>query len=851
MAWPNKIFVATTLLGIYYTDDFANPAIQPTWTAINAGLPALDCNEFDLDPFDQLNRQYVLLWTGETLYRRENAGNWVSILTPAQARTACGQVGGTMGLRSFCADLTVPGRLWALFRWNTNTYAIRSDDYGDNWTGHLITDVNTEDVWHIRSSGDYVFLVTYAGTLYLHNDWTFYSSDAGNTWGQYYNWEGHHFGYNPLTPNRIYELTGITGTHYLTRITSGGVGTDLQTNNALPSRQDSMWFDYTDPDHHRCLEAGDLHVTTDEWATIDTTTDTDPNALSFAPWAGADIDQMLVGLTAVHPANHHVIGTLYGEADTTVTGIAGTNVDTPPYTDAIPYSLNNAPCERGIRAVQPTVGKINTHAVAMPGYSDVGLDRGIPMAGDRSAWDALNYPLRHTDDINVGIHWTEGGIVNLIPEVTPEEHIHSLTGMVKFHVDGRLALLTNVGEAFIAPESMTIMGVYINCASLGTASNTIVDVNKNGATIFTTQANRPTLAWNDTNGVSKSGAVENGDLVEEDIITIDIDQIATSVEDLTVVLALYYYTGEASYLTAPPCYNIDNYKKGLTTDNIVLPLGGAGAWDDNKITLESVYEYSGTIYLYYQGRHGGVWQHGIATAPVVGFTGTNFTKYASNPVANLPKLMIYDTDDTIWKGWGISGAGLGYFTALSPYGPWTPDVGNPILSPTEAWESGALAHPWVIKESATSYKMLYTGGSVTVDAQIGLATSPDGIVWTKYALNPVLSPDAGEPWRSVTVFCPCFTPMINGLYRLYFNGKFIPGGMADYSMVGCANSSDLINWTMGVNNPILTATRVWEGTGSPPGEVELPVFIKIGTIYYVFYSCWWGIPSTIGVAIIP
>ena len=498
MAWPSKIFVATTLLGVYYTDDFSDPNVQPTWTAINTGLPALDCNEFDLDPFDQLNRQYVLLWTGETLYRRENAGSWISILTPSQARTACGQVGGTMNLRSFCADLTVPGRLWALFRWNTNTYAIRSDDYGDNWIGHLVTNVNTEDVWHIRSSGNYVWLATYAGTLYLHNDWVFYSSDLGITWNQYYTWEGHHFGYNPLTPDRIYEITGVTGTHYLTRITSGGVGTDLQTNIALPARQDSMWFDYIDPDHHRELEAGEIHVTTDEWATIDSTLGIDDDPISFAPWAGADVDQMIIGFIADDPSNHHVIGTLYGEADTVPHYIAGINVNTPPYTDAIPYSHQNQPCERGIRALQPTVGKINTYAVAMPGYSDVGLDRGIPMAGDRSAWDAKNYPLRHTDDINTGIHWTADKLAAL--PIVDHDHSGDVGDGGQFDADHLLStgagdgdILTSDGAGAAVWEAPIGGGHTIEDEGIPLIQRTNLDFTGNGVTVSDDAVNDRTI----------------------------------------------------------------------------------------------------------------------------------------------------------------------------------------------------------------------------------------------------------------------------------------------------------------------------------------------------------------------
>jgi len=184
------------------------------------------------------------------------------------------------------------------------------------------------------------------------------------------------------------------------------VGTDLQLN-IYPTRQDSMWFDYVTANHHRLFHGQKMYVTTDDWATKSDNGAITPEPISFAPWAGADMDQMLVGLSAAGPPGiYHVIGALYGEADTTVTGIAGTNVNIPPYTDAIPYSLGNQPCERGIRALQPTVGKIYTNAVAMPGYSDVGEDRGVPIPGDRGAWNAKNYPLRHTNDINEGIHHT-------------------------------------------------------------------------------------------------------------------------------------------------------------------------------------------------------------------------------------------------------------------------------------------------------------------------------------------------------------------------------------------------------------------------------------------------------------
>jgi hypothetical protein len=62
----------------------------------------------------------------------------------------------------------------------------------------------------------------------------------------------------------------------------------------------------------------------------------------------------------------------------------------------------------------------------------------------------------------------------------------------------------------------------------------IVDVNKAGTTIFTTQANRPTIAIGATD--DDSGTPEVTALTEGDVVSIDIDQVGSTVAgaDLTV-----------------------------------------------------------------------------------------------------------------------------------------------------------------------------------------------------------------------------------------------------------------------------------------------------------------------------
>lgn len=72
---------------------------------------------------------------------------------------------------------------------------------------------------------------------------------------------------------------------------------------------------------------------------------------------------------------------------------------------------------------------------------------------------------------------------------------------------------------------------------------------------------------------------------------------------------------------------------------------------------------------------------------------------------------------------------------------WTKYASNPILSPTaSSWENGEVAPTSVAWDpSAAQYVLYYHGGNNGGPRQIGRATSTDGIAWTKYASNPILT----------------------------------------------------------------------------------------------------------------
>ena len=85
---------------------------------------------------------------------------------------------------------------------------------------------------------------------------------------------------------------------------------------------------------------------------------------------------------------------------------------------------------------------------------------------------------------------------------------------------------------------------------------------------------------------------------------------------------------------------------------------------------------------------------------------------------------------------------------------WVDHSANPIVVKGVAtWEISQVMSPWIIR-SGSSYKMWYTGAARhQADLSIGYATSPDGINWTRHPGNPVLKLRAGD-FDEQGVFAP-------------------------------------------------------------------------------------------------
>lgn len=142
---------------------------------------------------------------------------------------------------------------------------------------------------------------------------------------------------------------------------------------------------------------------------------------------------------------------------------------------------------------------------------------------------------------------------------------------------------------------------------------------------------------------------------------------------------------------------------------------------------------------------------------------------------------------------------------------WTRPSLTPVLSPGDslAWDSRSAQAGAIIKEN-TEYKMYYVGWANHLEAwHIGLATSVDGVNWTKRP-QPVIVATTGWEFQIV----PFAVLKVNNLYYLYYTGRGIGN-----NKIGLATSTDGISFQKYSGNPILSASFSWEGIGITGGSI--------------------------------
>ena len=141
---------------------------------------------------------------------------------------------------------------------------------------------------------------------------------------------------------------------------------------------------------------------------------------------------------------------------------------------------------------------------------------------------------------------------------------------------------------------------------------------------------------------------------------------------------------------------------------------------------------------------------------------------------------------------------IGY--ATSPDGKtWKRMSQKPVVSPEKPWEKVAVMCPSVLWDTKTkNYRMWYSGGEQYEPDEIGYATSPDGLTWTKHD-SPVFGPDPNNYWESHKV-AGCQVIQHGDEYLLFYIGY----RDIDHAQIGVARSTDgITNWQRHPENPIV------------------------------------------------
>jgi hypothetical protein len=91
------------------------------------------------------------------------------------------------------------------------------------------------------------------------------------------------------------------------------------------------------------------------------------------------------------------------------------------------------------------------------------------------------------------------------------------------------ALTTGIKKEWIMPFAGKIVDVLMDSETAGSGGTSdIVDIHKNGTTIYTTQGNRPTLLVDDTGLFTQAAPPEVNEFRAGDVLLLEVDQIATT-----------------------------------------------------------------------------------------------------------------------------------------------------------------------------------------------------------------------------------------------------------------------------------------------------------------------------------
>jgi len=288
-------------------------------------------------------------------------------------------------------------------------------------------------------------------------------------------------------------------------------------------------------------------------------------------------------------------------------------------------------------------------------------------------------------------------------------------------------------------------------------------------------------------------------------------------------------------------------------DHAVLGYGEEGEWDDRQVWNPEVIKDGDTLRMFYTGGYEICWEY---PKTKIGYAwsldGINWIRHIGNPVLTAEFdweedylfgcAVIKDSDTMkMWYGCGYPGPAIGYATSMDGKN-WNKHP-TPVLNsgPVSEWDDGFIVPTTVIK-NGDLFKLWYWAGrpgwpNKVSMPQTGLATSSDGINWTKYNdtttgvpflySDPVLKHGSGD-WDEDRVIFPMVLKKESEYEVWYVGGRF--AGLTGQH-IGYAQSDDGINWVKHPE-PVLTSPRSW-GSTIYGGSV-----LTFDNKYHLWYACF-------------
>lgn len=269
-------------------------------------------------------------------------------------------------------------------------------------------------------------------------------------------------------------------------------------------------------------------------------------------------------------------------------------------------------------------------------------------------------------------------------------------------------------------------------------------------------------------------------------------------------------------------------------DEPIVSKGQPGTWDDRFTDPGAVIYQDGMFHMFRNGFRGFPAESQVGY--VTSLDGYTWTKQGDDPIIetkDVPyaKIAMY-ASSVLWEVgcWALffytwdsssypSSSVIGRITQCVA-GPalteWLPDP-EPILKPGAdgEWDEKQVLAPDVLKTD-NGYIMYYSGVGASGTQMIGMATSTNGVTWTKYndpattdkpfaESDPVFQPAEKGTWDAAWVHQPRVFQTADGRVMIY---RGVSDTRGANMKLGLATSKDGIHWERYAGNPIFKPSDI-------------------------------------------